>query len=683
MDDDLAAEMLRKIGEMEASHEELKLRMSALVVGSRPGAGASTRRPRWLLLQDEAASRAAAAMEKRHMRIVQSMGQAVHVLDCNYRVIYWGKGSEKLFGHTTSEALGESIIELAIGEEDHGAARSIISKVYEGESWTGLFPCKNKWGERLLVLATNTPLYDDDGILVGEVCIACDSQPFEKVVLPLVNEQREGEPHSSFSRLRNRTASKLGLDPQQPLQAAITSRISNLASRVSLKLSNKIRAIGIGERRHEGCLEKEINPSTQHIPSIPLQAEDKKFGGVRISNTSSSSYGVFSKIESHRKPHGNLFSEFVDEVASGSQKTDSSETEAWFEKTGLPWRKDTECDIHRSEVGQRQAAIYNGICGSCSSLFTVNNMRKTHCSGSTSSSSSASSSYITRLDIDTDFADYEISWEDLTIGEQIGQGSCGTVYHAQWYGSDVAVKVFSNQEFSDDLISSFRKEILLMRRLRHPNVLLFMGAVTVGHHLSIVTEFLPRGSLFQLLKKRTIKFDWRRRVNMAIDIAQGMNYLHHYKPPIVHRDLKSSNLLVDKNWNVKVGDFGLSRLKLETYLMTKEGKGTPQWMAPETLRHEPSDEKSDVYSYGVILWELATGKVPWADLNPMQVIGVVGFKNQRLEIPNDMNPIWASIIESCWFSDPRKRPTFLELLQRLRGLQRQFASQRLPSSVQH
>lgn len=154
-----------------------------------------------------------------------------------------------------------------------------------------------------------------------------------------------------------------------------------------------------------------------------------------------------------------------------------------------------------------------------------------------------------------------------------------------------------------------------------------------------------------------------------------MNYLHHCNPPIIHRDLKSSNLLVDKNWTVKVGDFGLSRLKHATYLTTKTGKGTPQWMAPEVLRNELSDEKSDIYSFGVVLWEIATEKIPWDNLNSMQVIGAVGFMNQRLDIPKDVDPQWASIIESCWCSEPQSRPSFQEILEKLKDLQRKFALQ--------
>jgi serine/threonine-protein kinase CTR1 len=165
--------------------------------------------------------------------------------------------------------------------------------------------------------------------------------------------------------------------------------------------------------------------------------------------------------------------------------------------------------------------------------------------------------------------EFEILWEDLIIGERIGQGSYGKVYRADWQGSDVAVKVFLDQDLKVEALDEFRREVAIMRRLRHPNVVLFMGAVTVPPNLSIVTEFCPRGSLYRLLHRPNRELDERRRIRMALDVVKGMNYLHRSSPPIVHRDLKSPNLLVDKNWTVKVCDFGLSRLKHNTFFDLK------------------------------------------------------------------------------------------------------------------
>ncbi|MFS7909468.1 putative protein kinase TKL-CTR1-DRK-2 family [Helianthus anomalus] len=176
---------------------------------------------------------------------------------------------------------------------------------------------------------------------------------------------------------------------------------------------------------------------------------------------------------------------------------------------------------------------------------------------------------------------YEIKWEDLLIGECIGRGSYGNLYHAMWYGSDVAVKLFHKQEYySHDLILSFRQEVSVMKRLRHPNILLFMGAVITPHHVCIVTEFLCRGSLFQLLHRRRVRFNLKHHVHMALDIARGMTYLHCCLPPIIHCDLKSSNLRVDKNWTVKIADFGLCRPKHGS----KEGTGSvSSFFVPRTV----------------------------------------------------------------------------------------------------
>ncbi|KAL3586830.1 hypothetical protein D5086_013697 [Populus alba] len=262
-------------------------------------------------------------------------------------------------------------------------------------------------------------------------------------------------------------------------------------------------------------------------------------------------------------------------------------------------------------------------------------------------------------------AEWEIPWEDLEIGERIGIGSYGEVYHGDWNGTEVAVKKFLDQDLSGDALVQFKCEAEIMLRLRHPNVVLFMGAVTRPPHLSILTEFLPRGSLYRLLHRPHSQVDEKRRMRMAIDVAKGMNYLHTSHPTIVHRDLKSPNLLVDKNWNVKVCDFGLSRIKHHTFLSSKSTAGTPEWMAPEVLRNEPANEKCDIYSFGVILWELATCQIPWKGLNPMQVVGAVGFQNRHLEIPEDIDPAIAQIIRDCWQLEPNLRPTFAELISRL------------------
>ncbi|CAL1413051.1 unnamed protein product [Linum trigynum] len=636
--------------------------------------------------------------DKQYLNILQSMGQSIHIFEPDGRLIYWNRRAEKLFGWTAAEALGQYNIDLLVDPRDAMLAQTIMDRNGVGESWTGQFPVKNKMGDRFTIVATNTPFYDDNGDLIGIICVSNDSRPFQEVIVDLSGpKSSEADSSSTRACVRSSTSvsAKLGLDSQQPLQAAIASKISNLATKVSNKVKSKIRTGENNVDHREGVSGDSHHFDHGHgFQEVVADHRDDE-------NSSGASTPIASTPRGDFHPSPFVVSHYGDESDGKPpiHKIITSKAEAWMGKKGISWpwkgnerevsesrptkfvwpwlQNDQEGEKSPSYGGTKTESYFNegtnrhGISeasGSWSSSANVNSTGSVSSCGSTSST-------VNRLDMESDCLDSEILWEDLTIGEQIGQGSCGTVYHALWYGSDVAVKVFSKQEYSDDVILSFRQEVSLMKRLRHPNVLLFMGAVTSPQRLCIVTEFLPRGSLFRLIQRNTAKLEWRRRVHMALDIARGMNYLHHFNPPIVHRDLKSSNLLVDKNWTVKVGDFGLSRLKHDTFLTTKSGKGTPQWMAPEVLRNEPSDEKSDIYSFGVVLWELATEKIPWDNLNSMQVIGAVGFMNQRLEIPKDLDPRWASIIESCWLSDPASRPSFQELLEKLRDLQRQYTMQ--------
>ncbi|KAI3740137.1 hypothetical protein L2E82_30558 [Cichorium intybus] len=142
-----------------------------------------------------------------------------------------------------------------------------------------------------------------------------------------------------------------------------------------------------------------------------------------------------------------------------------------------------------------------------------------------------------KLELENCFFKPPLEFEGLLNLEQLG--SYGEVYRGDWHGTDVAVKKFLDQEITTESLEEFISEVRIMKRVRHPNVVLFMGAVTRAPHLSIVTEFLPRGSLYKLLHRPNNQLDIRRRLRMALDTAHGMNYLHNCTPIIVHRDLKS------------------------------------------------------------------------------------------------------------------------------------------------
>ena len=231
------------------------------------------------------------------------------------------------------------------------------------------------------------------------------------------------------------------------------------------------------------------------------------------------------------------------------------------------------------------------------------------------------------------------------------------------------MKKFLDQGIGPNIVTQFRKEVAIMKRLRHPNIVQFIGACTQPPDLCIITQYVPRGSLFKLLHRSNAgsQLDHKRKLRMALDVARGMNYLHSCKPPIIHRDLKSPNLLVEMDLTIKVCDFGLSRIRCSTMLSAKSQAGTPEWTAPEVLRGGVCSEASDVYSFGVILWEIFTGEEPWSDRTGMQVVGAVGFSGERLLVPESIGGALKGLIQSC-FDEPEKRPSFREIISVLKRM---------------
>ncbi|KAJ6831290.1 serine/threonine-protein kinase B-raf-like [Iris pallida] len=265
---------------------------------------------------------------------------------------------------------------------------------------------------------------------------------------------------------------------------------------------------------------------------------------------------------------------------------------------------------------------------------------------------------------------------DLEELRELGSGTFGTVYHGKWRGTDVAIKRINERCFAgkpsekERMRADFWNEASNLADLHHPNVVAFYGVVLDGPGGSVatVTEYMVNGSLRNALQ-RTL--DRRKRLVIAMDVAFGMEYLH--KKNIVHFDLKSDNLLVNlrdpQRPICKVGDLGLSKVKCQT-LISGGVRGTLPWMAPELLNGSSNlvTEKVDVFSFGIVMWELLTGEEPYADLHYGAIIGGIVSNTLRPPVPESCEPQWRSLMEKCWSADPSERPSFTEVADRLRSI---------------
>ncbi|XP_002967581.2 uncharacterized protein LOC9632807 isoform X1 [Selaginella moellendorffii] len=268
---------------------------------------------------------------------------------------------------------------------------------------------------------------------------------------------------------------------------------------------------------------------------------------------------------------------------------------------------------------------------------------------------------------------------DLEEIRELGSGTYGTVYHGKWRGTDVAIKRIKASCFEgrpverDRLILDFWREAGTLSKLHHPNVVAFYGVVPdgPGGTLATVTEYMVNGSLKQVLQKKDRTIDRRKRLLIATDAAFGMEYLHGKN--IVHFDLKCENLLVnmrDPHRPVcKVGDLGLSKVKRQT-MVSGGVRGTLPWMAPELLSTSSCmvSERVDVFSFGIVMWELLTGEEPYANMHYGAIIGGIVSNTLRPPIPNWCEPAWRSLMERCWDADPSARPSFAEIASELRSM---------------
>ncbi|XP_072951492.1 serine/threonine-protein kinase 52-like [Typha angustifolia] len=290
--------------------------------------------------------------------------------------------------------------------------------------------------------------------------------------------------------------------------------------------------------------------------------------------------------------------------------------------------------------------------------------------------------------------EWEIDLSMLDIRYVVAQGTYGTVFRGTYDGQDVAVKLldwgedgFATDAETATLRSSFRQEVAVWHKLDHPNVTKFVGASmgttdlkipsknsTGGGDTSIparaccvVVEYLPGGNLKQyLIRNIRRKLPYKTVIQLALDLSRGLSYLHAEK--IVHRDVKTENMLLDSHRNLKIADFGVARVEAQNPKDMTGETGTPGYMAPEVLDGKPYNRKCDVYSFGICLWEIYCCDMPYPNLSFADVTSAVVRQNLRPEIPRCCPSALTNIMRKCWDANPDKRPDMDEVVRLLEAI---------------
>eukprot|EP01119_Soliformovum_irregulare_P012083 TRINITY_DN3114_c0_g1_i1.p1 TRINITY_DN3114_c0_g1~~TRINITY_DN3114_c0_g1_i1.p1 ORF type:complete len:992 (+),score=287.31 TRINITY_DN3114_c0_g1_i1:99-3074(+) len=270
-----------------------------------------------------------------------------------------------------------------------------------------------------------------------------------------------------------------------------------------------------------------------------------------------------------------------------------------------------------------------------------------------------------------------IDVDDLEFTKELGQGANGRVYKGilkkKETSHKVAIKVLKNT--NEQSLIGFKKEFVVMSMVQSHNVIHFFGACIDPKRVLIVMEYCKLGSLYDVLNSRNFKLNWEKGIRFARDMINGLASLHGAQPPIYHRDMKTMNLLVNKEWEVKVTDMGLARQDTsQNQASMGQVCGTYAYLAPEVLKGGVYTEKSDIYSIGIILWEIATRittgqyTLPYEmDIAMEHMVAVRAAEEQaRPEIPPGKFPeAWENLTLQCWHQDPASRPMAKEILARL------------------
>jgi len=256
-----------------------------------------------------------------------------------------------------------------------------------------------------------------------------------------------------------------------------------------------------------------------------------------------------------------------------------------------------------------------------------------------------------------------IPYSSLGLGKKIGQGGFSEIYESQWLGVPVAVKVIFDPKITEELKEEFNNEIEKLFILRHPYIIQLYGITDKdkSQKLAVITELAPKGSLFDYLHKNpktknNLSLEFKNKISKQLICT--MAYIH--SRGFVHRDLKTQNILLDKNLDMKMCDFGLTKLKSELNSGSGQFAGTPCYMAPELFDRKYYDEKVDVFAFGTVLWEIYSQKIPYINCDSAEIKQKV-TKGEELYCSSIIPKQIVSLIHKCRSVKPADRPSFEQI----------------------
>jgi len=272
-----------------------------------------------------------------------------------------------------------------------------------------------------------------------------------------------------------------------------------------------------------------------------------------------------------------------------------------------------------------------------------------------------------------------IRYEDLQFVEHLGSGEFGQVFRGFFEGTEVAIKqlYWDNTVHPEAVIQDLTKEIESFRHLRHKRLVSFVGACLEIPNLCLVTEYCPGGSLHHLLHVRKLQLPPLHCTNMCLQLAEGVLYLHSQIPVVVHRDLKSLNVVLDLRLNLKLCDFGLTECMERTHITKKNNGGSPRYMAPELFDSKSKiTEKVDIWSTGCIFSEIFGGPLPYDGINTLADLTREMLVNKMTPvIPVHIAEPIQNIIRSCYNFDCRLRPSARQIFEQLRDAKKRLRAQ--------